>query len=81
MLDNRTQIDPETWRVQKNNKKILLNVTGKSSPGTISLCISHLSFGKIRAFKESEAWSKDNEVVLQILTEAWGQDRKKYGGI
>lgn len=61
-------MDPETWRVQENNKKIIFSVTGKSSQGTIGLRIAHVSwvFGKIRAFKESEAWSEDSEVVLQI---------------
>lgn len=39
VLDNRNQIDPDTWGVQGNNKKILFGVTGKSSQGTISLCI------------------------------------------
>lgn len=45
ILDIRKQIDPETWKVLGNNKKIVVSVTDKTSQGTISVCIVKLFIG------------------------------------
>lgn len=43
--DNRKQIDTDTWGVQGDSKKVLYNVSGKSSQGTTSLCLVKLFIG------------------------------------